>query len=126
MDSCVFCNYKNGENGTIILENEHCTCIELKEEILIGSCIIIPKAHKKTVFDLSQEEWMATKLLLDKVKQYLDARYKPDGYNVGWNVGKIGGQEVFHAHMHIIPRYSDEPHAGKGIRHWIKQEDNKR
>lgn len=32
----------------------------------------------------------------------------------------------FHAHMHIVPRYADELYAGKGMRYWIKQSENKR
>ena len=126
MNTCIFCNFQNDGGGSILLENEHCICIELKDAILIGSCIIIPKNHKETFFDLNEKEWAATKSLADEAKIYLDAKYKPDGYNVGWNIGKIGGQEIFHAHMHIIPRYEDEPLAGKGIRYWIKQENNKR
>jgi lincosamide and streptogramin A transport system ATP-binding/permease protein len=43
--------------------------------------------------------------LLHEVKAYLDNKYKPQGYNVGWNVG---GQEIFHAHLHVIPRYESE------------------
>jgi len=99
-----------------------CCCIEntdpILNPILIASCIIIPKAHKITVFDLSREEWEATKQLIDKVKAYLDDKYNPDGYNVGWNCGDAGGQNVFHTHLHIIPRYADEPFAGRGIRSW--------
>ena len=113
----------------LIFENDLCVCLEQPEPVLIGSCIIIPKAHKETVFDLSCEEWEATKDLLDKTKKYLDAKYKPDGYNVGWNCGEAGGQHalhVFHAHLHVIPRYTDEPFAGRGIRSWIKREENKR
>ena len=34
------------------------------------------------------------------------------------------GQEVFHAHLHVIPRYADE--TGKGIRYWLKQDANRR
>ena len=48
------------------------------------------------------------------------------GYNIGWNVNEVGGQEIFHAHLHVIPRYEDEPMSGKGIRYWIKQPQNKR
>ena len=129
MDYCGYCNYKN--NDVILFENDFCVCLESPEPIptLIGSCVIIPKAHKETVFDLSYEEWKATKELIDKVKQYLDLKYKPDGYNVGWNCGDVAGQhavDVFHAHLHIIPRYADEPYAGRGIRYWIKKEENKR
>lgn len=130
MNNCIFCNYKNDTRGTFLFENDYCVCIENTDltlnPVLIGSCIIIPKAHKVTVFDLSYEEWGATKQLIDRVKQYLDSKYSPDGYNVGWNCGEAGGQDVFHAHLHIIPRHKDEPYAGKGIRNWIKREENKR
>jgi len=123
-ESCIFCDFKE----EYLFENEYCICSKPDDngQILVGSCIIIPKAHKETVFDLSYEEWEATKQLIDKVKIYLDEKYKPDGYNVGWNCGKTGGQEVFHAHLHIIPRYADEPYAGRGIRSWIKREENRR
>ena len=126
MVKCPFCNFKSDSKGIILFENDNCVCIELNESILIGSCMIIPETHKITVFDLDIEEWEATKQLIDKVKQYLDAKYKPDGYNVGWNCGKTGGQSVFHAHLHIIPRYADEPFAGRGIRAWLKREENRR
>jgi len=93
---------------------------------LIGSYVVIPKSHITSPFDLSEQEWIDTKKLMDTVKQYLDEKYKPDGYNLGWNVGRIGGQEVSHAHLHIIPRFKDEPFAGKGIRHWLKKDENAR
>jgi histidine triad (HIT) family protein len=63
---------------------------------------------------------------LQQVKALLDRQYAPDGYNLGWNCGQVAGQNVFHAHLHVIPRYGDEPLAGKGIRYWLKQETNKR
>ena len=96
----------------------------LKNNTLVGSYVIIPKSQVGTPFDLSDKEWEDTKLLMCEIKAYLDKKYAPDGYNVGWNVGKVGGQEVAHAHLHIIPRYSDELYAGKGIRYWFKQPEN--
>ena len=96
----------------------------LKHNTLVGSYVIIPKSQVGTPFELSDKEWNDTKLLMRKIKEYLDQKYSPDGYNVGWNVGKVGGQEVAHAHLHIIPRYSDELYAGKGIRYWFKQPEN--
>lgn len=91
-----------------------------------GSGMIIPRQHRETVFDLTATEWAATFTLLQAVKQLLDEAMQPDGYNVGWNCGTVGGQSVFHAHLHVIPRFADEPLAGKGIRHWFKQESNRR
>jgi len=122
---CPFCPPAL-HSAQIILENAYCLFIQQEEAVLIGSGLIIPKEHRETVFALTPDEWVATFTLLQQVKVLLDAQYQPDGYNVGWNCGRVGGQEVFHAHLHVIPRYADEPLAGKGIRYWIKQEANKR
>ena len=108
------------ENDTMIGVRSN----NLKNNTLIGSFVIIPKSQVGTPFELSAKEWEDTKELMAKIKEYIDNKYKPDGYNVGWNVGKAGGQEIAHAHLHIIPRYNDELYAGKGIRYWFKQPEN--
>jgi histidine triad (HIT) family protein len=69
-----------------------------------GSGVIIPVRHAETVFDLTLDEVSAAFQLLPKVKRWMDATYQPQGYNVGWNCGAVGGQDVMHAHMHVIPR----------------------
>jgi len=126
MRKCPFCEPQLYEIENIVLENEHCLFIQQPQPILIGSGLIIPRVHREMVFDLTTEEWLATRDLLQRVKTLLDAKYTPDGYNVGWNAGQVGGQEIFHAHLHIIPRFADEPFAGKGIRYWLKQPTNQR
>ena len=123
--TCPFCQL-DSVRGQIILENEHCLFLQTPQEVLIGSGIIIPRAHRETVFDLTEEEWASTFALLKQAKALLDVRYAPSGYNIGWNNGRVAGQEIFHVHLHVIPRYADEPLAGKGIRYWIKQPENKR
>jgi HIT domain len=87
--------------------------------------VIIPVAHRETVFDLTDSEVAATFRLLRRVKAWMDAEFSPDGYNVGWNCGRVGGQEVFHAHLHVIPRFRQEPLAGQGIRSHLKSEANR-
>jgi len=124
MEKCPFCSSLNEEE--ILLESELSLFIENTDTVLHGSGMIIPKAHRETVFDLTPEEFQDTHSLLLRAKAYLDERYSPDGYNVGWNCGKVGGQTVFHAHLHIIPRYKDEPFAGQGIRYHLKQKENRR
>ncbi len=124
--TCPFCYLEHNERLQVVLENEHCRFLQEPQEVLIGSGIIIPKEHRETVFDLTEDEWAATFSLLKQVKELLDAEYEPQGYNIGWNSGGVAGQEVFHAHLHVIPRYADEPLAGKGMRYWLKQPTNKR
>ena len=124
-NDCPFCP-PLAEDERIVLENEHCLFLQRPQPVLAGSGIIVPRQHRETLFDLTDEEWRATGELLQRVKALLDERHAPDGYNVGWNCGAVGGQEIFHAHCHVIPRYADEPLAGKGIRYWLKQEENLR
>lgn len=117
----------NKESGEPHFENDTMIAVKsnnLKNNTLIGSYVIIPKTEVGTPFELSDKEWADSKKLMMEVKEYIDSKYKPDGYNIGWNVGKVAGQEVAHAHMHIIPRYSDELYAGKGLRYWFKQPEN--
>lgn len=123
---CPFCVRDSGEVGRVTLENEHCVFLERMDldQALKGSGIIIPRAHRSTVFDLTADEWMATYDLLAQVHGKMNRELNPDGFNVGWNCGEAGGQSIHHAHLHVIPRFDDEPFAGKGIRHWLKSEAN--
>lgn len=123
--SCPFCPPALNV-AQVVLENAHCLFLQQAEPVLSGSGIIIPRQHRETVFDLTEEEWQATLDLLRRARVWIDEKYAPDGYNLGWNCGQVGGQEVFHAHLHVIPRFRDEPLAGKGIRYWLKQESNRR
>ena len=112
-----------------VFENETMMAVRsnnLKENVLVGSYVIIPKSQVVSPFELSEKEWADTRDLLFKVKEYIDEAFKPDGYNIGWNVGEVAGQSVKHAHLHILPRYKDEPFAGKGIRSWLKKAENAR
>ena len=80
---------------------------------LSHSGVIIPVLHRPTVFDLSDAEITATFRMLARVKAWIDAEFAPDGYNIGWNCGEVGGQSLLHAHLHVIPRFRHEPLAGQ-------------
>ncbi|SFM26592.1 Diadenosine tetraphosphate (Ap4A) hydrolase [Paenibacillus sp. 1_12] len=123
---CPFCFPEKDKEQSIVLSNESCLFVQKPQPVLLGSGLIIPKSHRETIFDLTPQEWQATFELLQQVKGLIDKEYQPQAYNVGWNCGHVGGQEIFHAHMHVIPRFKDEPLAGKGIRHFLKQPSNQR
>jgi histidine triad (HIT) family protein len=89
------------------------------------SGVIVPVEHRPTVFDLTEPELLATFELLAVVKAWMDRTFTPDGYNVGWNCEAVGGQTVLHAHMHVIPRFRQEPLAGQGIRALLKADANR-
>ncbi|MFE7061455.1 HIT family protein [Sutcliffiella sp. NPDC057660] len=126
--TCPFCNPQNDPYQHIVLESETCYFLQHDKEqgVLEGCGVIVPKKHRKNTFELTREEWNDSYDLLQQAKKYLDEKFSPDGFTLGWNVGQASNQTIPHSHFHVIPRYNDEPLAGKGIRHWLKQPENKR
>lgn len=124
--SCLFCDIDERPDEKVLFRNELVLFFHNKKHqgSLRHSGLIIPAAHRETVFDMTPQEIAATFDLLSRVKAYMDEEFEPDGYNLGWNCGKVAGQRVFHAHFHVIPRFKQEPLAGVGIRDYLKSEAN--
>ena len=125
MESCPFCPSADLD-AHVVFRDDLVAFVqdERYQGALKHSGVIVPVRHVETVFDLSEAEIVATFRLLAVVKGWMDERFVPDGYNVGWNCGATAGQEVFHAHLHVMPRFRQEPLEGKGIRALLKSEAN--
>lgn len=119
-EACLFCDVAE---TAIVAAKGPCVAI-WTDESPPGSLMVLPRAHRVAPWDLSVDEWSATQSLLRMMKLRVDEQHRPDGWNVGWNVGPVGGQSVEHAHCHLVPRYRDELYAGKGLRWWFKQPEN--
>lgn len=74
----------------------------------------IPKRHVANYFELTTEEVLAIRDLLQRMKTEVDAKFHPDGYNIGVNVGADAGQSIFHVHVHLIPRYKGDVKNPRG------------
>lgn len=115
------------------MENEWCVYASSRDprdppDVLPGSGIIVPKAHRASPFDLTPEEWAATHDLLLNAKAVQDERLAPDGYFLSWTSFPASDEEVrqMHAHLHVVPRFDDEPLRDGGGRVGIKGADNRR
>jgi diadenosine tetraphosphate (Ap4A) HIT family hydrolase len=85
-----------------------------------GHTLVIPRRHVASWFDLDDVEQAAVLRAVGRAKARLDAARRPDGYNVGINVGAAAGQTVWHVHVHLIPRYSgDASDPRGGVRHAV-------
>jgi diadenosine tetraphosphate (Ap4A) HIT family hydrolase len=119
---CVFCD-KYAEGKEVVMENETCFAIRDTYPVGFGHMLVLPKDCKETYFDLTYKELEDMNILIKNCKTYIDARLKPDGYNIGFNCGKWAGQSIDHAHAHIIPRYAGDVPATElkgGIRNFKK------
>ena len=111
MSSCIFCNVSLLD---VIVGNKLAIAIYDKFPVNEGHVLIVPKRHVETFFDATMEELHAINLLIFEVKEILDVKYNPDGYNIGVNVGYPAGQTIFHLHYHVIPRYSGDVSDPRG------------
>lgn len=116
--NCPFCHLR--EYNEIIAENKLAMAFIDIYPVSEGHCLIITKRHFSDAFDITIEENQAIFELTGIVKEILDKRYSPDGYNIGINVGEAAGQTIPHCHFHVIPRYNgDMKNPRGGVRHVI-------
>ena len=98
---CLFCDLAKN----CVIENDLCYMIYDKFPVAAGHALVIPKRHVETVFEMNAEEWAAAGMLIELTKKEIEKQFQPQGYNLKVNCGKVAGQEVMHAHIHIVPKY---------------------
>lgn len=108
---CIFCERPQTE---IVAENTLALAFYDGFPVNQGHTLIIPKHHVETLFEASREELEAINELIFVVRDRLDQLFKPDGYNIGVNVGQAAGQTIFHLHYHVIPRYVGDVEDPRG------------
>lgn len=114
--SCPFCS---SELETIA-ESDHCFAIRDGYPISEGHALVISKRHVSDFHDLNEMEIDDCWALVTKIRRKLESECKPDGFNIGINIGEAAGQTVYHTHIHIIPRYEgDVKNPRGGIRNVI-------
>jgi len=113
---CIFCKPQR----EILAENARAIAVPDTYPVSPGHALVVPRRHAETIWDLDAEEYAACFALVRELRPVLQARHNPDGFNVGANCGQAAGQSVWHAHIHVIPRYKgDTPNPKGGVRHVI-------
>jgi diadenosine tetraphosphate (Ap4A) HIT family hydrolase len=108
---CPFCN-KDAEK--VWLEQDGAQALWDAFPVTEGHTLVIPKRHAVSLFDLSPEEQAALWRLVAEVRSQLLEKFQPAGFNVGLNDGRVAGQTVMHAHVHVIPRYAGDARDPRG------------
>jgi len=101
----------------VLFESDFAYVCHEAKSLSKGHVIVVPKRHVADFFDMSGAEQGSNVALLNRAKKRIDEQHKPDGYNIGVNVGAAAGQSRMHVHVHLIPRYAgDVPDPRGGIR----------
>lgn len=73
-----------------------------------GHLMIAPYRHVVSFADLRDDEWMGILELLRDTMKVLNDLMHPEGFNLGFNVGKASGAGYEHLHLHVVPRWSGD------------------
>lgn len=129
-NDCPFCGTAWYQGAEVVVTTPLCVYASTRDprdppEVLPGSGIVVPVEHRASPSDLTPEEWRDIGQLLPQVRAALHERLAPDGYTLGWNDFPRGEQGV-HAHLHVVPRFDDEPLWDTGVRSAFKGPSNVR
>jgi len=120
--NCPFCSI---DPSRIVFSNDLVIAIWDGFPVSPGHLLIIPRRHTPAWSSLDSADKAAVWLAVDQCQAVISERFRPDGFNVGFNENPAAGQTVFHFHLHIIPRYAgDVADPRGGVRHVIPDKAN--
>ena len=106
MGDCIFCGIAAGEVPAVrVLETPAVLAFLDIAPVNYGHTLVIPKSHYQNLLELPDVLWTEMGQVCRRVAQALRATLYAQGFNIGMNNFEAAGQVVFHAHLHVIPRY---------------------
>lgn len=109
MAECIFCRIVKGEiPSTKVFENENVVAFLDISPINKGHCLVVPKKHHETFNDVPEKLLKELVLASQKISKAVEKAVDAEGYNILVSNKKVAGQDVFHFHLHVIPRYADD------------------
>jgi ATP adenylyltransferase len=109
---CVFCNVRKqgvGFESLCVYESKHSMIVLNKYPYNSGHLLVVPKAHKASLLDLSDAEYSDAQETIRLATKALLKLYKPGGLNLGLNQGEIAGAGIpQHLHYHLVPRWAGD------------------
>jgi len=110
-EGCFFCLAEDGpdEDWLVVRREERAIVLLNKYPYASGHLLVAPRRHVAEFAALTDEEVLAAHRLAASGMAALAAVFSPQGYNVGWNLGRIAGAGlVDHVHLHVVPRWAGD------------------
>lgn len=102
---CIFCKIVAGSVPCFkLFEDESTLAFMDINPVHDGHCLVIPKAHYPTVFEIAPEALAAAACTASRLAKAVEAAVRPDGLNLVQSNGKGAAQSVGHFHLHVLPR----------------------
>src|SRR3954471_18991848 len=110
---CFLCNAakspEDDEKNLVLFRSTHCLLMLNKYPYVNGHLLAAPYRHAPTPVECTPEERAEMMELLTLGQQALSLAMNPQGFNIGFNIGKCAGAGVpGHIHAHIVPRWNGD------------------
>ena len=111
---CLFCKIIKGEIPSAkVYEDKHSYAFLDIKPINPGHTLLVPKKHFANLYEMPDEILANLAPIIKKLGVAIKKAVSADGINIGMNNDPAAGQLVFHAHIHIMPRFKNDGHE-----HW--------
>lgn len=109
VSDCIFCKIVAGEiPASKVYEDDHFLAFLDISQVTPGHTLVIPKKHARNLLEMTPDETATLFNVVSRVTKKVESATQPQGMNIISNMEEIAGQSVFHTHVHILPRYSQD------------------
>src|SRR2546430_2234360 len=111
LPGCIFClaAEASDEDGLLVHRGERAFVLLNKFPYVSGHLMVAPFRHVGEFGELENEEALEIHRLAAEGMGALASVYQPQGYNLGWNLGRVAGAGVIdHVHLHVVPRWAGD------------------
>lgn len=107
---CIFCSIVAGDGPAEILDSdEHTVAFMDINPATPGHALVIPRRHSKDLMEIADEDHRHVSSAAQRLARRISETLGADGMNLLNACGVVAWQTVFHFHVHVIPRYEDDP-----------------
>ena len=108
--ACIFCGIVAGSvPSTTIAETDRAVAFMDINPTTHGHVLVVPRAHSTNLFDITAEDLAACTHLAQRIAVRAQDRLRADGVNLLNCSGEAAWQTVWHFHLHVVPRFKDQP-----------------
>lgn len=110
-DGCVFCRAQGlgDEEGLVVHRGEGAFVLLNRYPYASGHLMVAPYRHEGDFTSLDGDEALEIHRLAATATGVLAQAYAAQGFNVGWNLGRIAGAGIVdHVHLHVVPRWAGD------------------
>lgn len=109
-EDCLFCGIVAGDvPAQIVDSDEHTVAFMDISPATRGHALVVPREHSPDLIEISDSDLERTLLAARRLARRMEETLEPDGYNILNSCRPAAWQTVFHFHLHVVPRYEDDP-----------------